>query len=402
LVPSLEESATLRLIGDLIDGTHLAIPDRLGSVFASAAERAGWEIVVLLIDYEQRELRPLPGDAQGVGSQSVDGTLAGRCFRQVEAVDIGHSDGYMWVPLIDGVERLGVLRLRLPGGAGLQDVAASRHVRWVAQLIAHLIASKTPYADYFHIARLTQQRSVPSELIWSALPPLTVACEGLVIAGGLEPTHAVAGDIFDYAIDDDVAHIAIADATGHDLRAALVGAMILATFRAGRRRLLEIDATVAEIDNVLLAYEAYTYATGVFGQLDLTNGAFRYVNAGHPAPLLLRDGKVVKPLDAGRRILLGWPDHRATIGVEHLEPGDWLVFHTDGVTEARDEHHTFFGLERLIDVVERCAAHHQNAAETLRGVMHAVLAHQSQVLQDDATVVVVQWMTARESELEAT
>jgi hypothetical protein len=55
----------------------------------------------------------------------------------------------------------------------------------------------------------------------------------------------------------------------------------------------------------------------------------------------------------------------------------------------------------LIDVVERCAADRQNASETLRRITHAVLRHQHQVLQDDATVVIVQWNSTLEQELTA-
>ena len=139
----------------------------------------------------------------------------------------------------------------------------------------------------------------------------------------------------------------------------------------------------------------------MFSQLDLTSGQYRYVNAGHPAPLLLRDGKVIKSLSEGRRILLGLDGHPVAIGTEHLEPGDWLVLYTDGVTEARGADGEFFGIERLVDVVERCAADQQNAAETLRHVTRTVLDHQRHVLQDDATLVIVQWMTALERELTA-
>jgi phosphoserine phosphatase RsbU/P len=316
-------------------------------------------------------------------------------------VPASRTDVQLWVPLIDGVERLGVLGVRLPDGVDVHDSVTAGPVRWVAYLIAHLIASKAPYADYFHMARTTQPRSVPSELIWSTLPPVTVACEGLVIAGALEPSHAVAGDTFDYAIDDGVAHLAIADATGHDLHASVEGALILATYRACRRRLLDLPATVGEIDEVLTSYGEHTYATGVFAQLDLADGAFRFVNAGHPAPLLVRDGKVIKELDAGRRTLLGFRSNGVAIATERLQEGDWLVLYTDGITEARDDTGQFFGLERLIDIVERCAADQQNAAESLRRVTHAVMDHQDNALQDDATIVVVQWKTALERDLTA-
>lgn len=390
------------LLGGLLDEAHLAVPDHMPSIVAKAASRSGWEINIYVVDFDQHVLKPLSSNPHGHHEHSVEGTLAGRCFRQSEPVVVGRAASEAWVPLIDGVERLGVLHVRLPVGDDITDPETAREVRWVAYLIGHLLAGKTAYSDYLHRARLNHPRSVQSELIWSLLPPLTVACHGLAIAGGLEPSHSLAGDIFDYAIDSGVAHIAIADATGHDLESAVVGALLLASYRTTRKQEQDLRAAVAAIDAVLTGYGDDTYATGVLGELDLGAGTFSYINAGHPAPLLLRDGRIVKSLDAGRRVLFGLPARYVAPGVEQLERGDWLVFYTDGVVEARDSARQFFGLERLIDVVERCAADHQNASETLRRITHAVLRHQHQVLQDDASVVIVQWNTTLEQELTAT
>ena len=306
------------------------------AVVADATRRAGWEVTIYVVDFDQHTLRELSTPDQTPQQHSVDGTLAGRCFRQSQPVFTGHRANEAWIPLIDGVERLGVMHVRLPIGSDITEPQVARHVRWVAYLIGHLLASKTAYSDYLHMARVNKPRSVQSELIWSALPPLTVACHGLAIAGGLEPSHSLAGDIFDYAIDSGVAHVAIADANGHDLQAALIGALVIAAYRCGRKQLKDLGATAGDIDAALSSYGASALATGVLGQLHLATGTFRYINAGHPAPLLLRDGRIVKSLDAGRRILFGLAGRDAVPGVEQMEAGDWLVFYTDGVVEARD------------------------------------------------------------------
>jgi serine phosphatase RsbU (regulator of sigma subunit) len=116
----------------------------------------------------------------------------------------------------------------------------------------------------------------------------------------------------------------------------------------------------------------------------------------------MRNGKVVKSLNGGRRILLGFPGHEVPIATEPLEPGDWIILYTDGVVEARDADGRMFGLARLINLIQRCAADGQSAAESLRRIIHQVLEHQQGVLQDDATIVLVQWMTSLEGELAAT
>ncbi|MBI5090468.1 MAG: serine/threonine-protein phosphatase [Actinobacteria bacterium] len=356
-----------------------------------------------VVDYEQRLLVGLGPNDVGA-TLSVDGSLAGRAFRHIEPVAVRGAHDRLWLPIIDGVERLGVLDVRLSpptdARAALQDRDERDRLGRFAHLVGHLLGSKSPYGDVFHRARLHRDRTVASELVWSLLPPLTVACHGVVISGLLEPHHTVAGDIFDYAVDQDVAHAAIIDATGHDLRSSVIGAIALAAYRNSRRRGDGLTDVASNVDATLQSFEDDTYATGVFTQLDLRTGLLRYVNAGHPAPLLVRSSKVVKQLELGHRRLLGLPA-KGPIGVEQLEHGDWVVLYTDGVVEARDPAGEFFGLERFIDVIERRAADHEPAPETLRSILHTIMDHQQGVLQDDATLLVVQWGTGLEDELDA-
>lgn len=211
------------------------------------------------------------------------------------------------------------------------------------------------------------------------------------MSGLLEPAEKVAGDVFDYAVHDGVAHVGMFDATGHDLHSSVIGALSLSAYRNGRRRGADIPSLASHIDTTLAGYGLDTYATGLMAELDLTTGVFTYVNAGHLSPLLLRSGKVVGSLDGGRRILLGFSNRAAIPAEEQLEPGDVVVLYTDGIVEARDSARAFFGLDRFVDILEQSAAEHQGAPETLRRVIHRVLEHQHGLLQDDASVVFVQW-----------
>ncbi len=79
----------------------------------------------------------------------------------------------------------------------------------------------------------------------------------------------------------------------------------------------------------------------------------RYVLAAHPSPLLLRQGRLIKRLEDARRPLLGLGYEGREIGTETLEAGDWLLFYTDGITEARDRVGHFFGEDRLVDFLRR-------------------------------------------------
>jgi serine phosphatase RsbU (regulator of sigma subunit) len=80
------------------------------------------------------------------------------------------------------------------------------------------------------------------------------------------------------------------------------------------------------------------------------------------------------------------PVHQA-----RLQPGDRVLVHTDGVTEARSTGGDLFGEQRLIDSVVRAAATGESAPEVLRRLMRALLAHRDHALRDDATVMLIEW-----------
>jgi serine phosphatase RsbU (regulator of sigma subunit) len=77
--------------------------------------------------------------------------------------------------------------------------------------------------------------------------------------------------------------------------------------------------------------------------------------------------------------------------VTSLEPGDRVLFFTDGVVEARSATGELFGKERLGDLLVRASADANSASETMRRLVHAVLGHQGSSLRDDATLLLLEW-----------
>jgi serine phosphatase RsbU (regulator of sigma subunit) len=210
----------------------------------------------------------------------------------------------------------------------------------------------------------------------------------------MEPYDQVGGDGYDYAVDADRAHVAVFDAVGHDLAAGVTTTLAVAATRNARRAGEGLVAAAAQADQVVADQAGTRFVTALLADLELGTGRLRYLNAGHPPPVLLRHGKMVKTLQSPVRVPLGLGHLSKAVpqvGWEQLEPGDRLLLHTDGVTEARDTHGTQFGLDRLVNLAER---HHRGglpAPETLRRISHAVLTHQRGHLQDDATLLLLEW-----------
>lgn len=400
-MPPVDDARILAALRTLLERVHLATPGQVPDVVAAAAAMLGWSATLYLVDYEQRHLVPFSATGSEPSEPlAIEGTLAGRAFKLVQPVVAHGSVPAVWLPLIDGTHRLGVLRVVEPDGIDLADQTVEEACRLLAHLAGHLVAAKSPYGDALSRVRRSRERTVATELLWDLLPPLSFGCEGLVISAILEPSYEVAADAFDYSVVDDVAHLAAFDATGHDLNGTLAAAVALAALRNSRREGRRLVETIQTIDRFVSEHGAgRIFVTGVLGELHIPSGRLRYANAGHPSPLLMRRGKVVKRLSGGRRVLFGLDREEVAVAEEWLEPDDVVVFYTDGITEARDGQGRFFGIDRLIGHLERSASAGMPAPEMLRRLTHDVLDHQKGVLQDDATLVVAQWSSGEERSL---
>ena len=120
------------------------------------------------------------------------------------------------------------------------------------------------------------------------------------VTGGL--TDEVGGDAFDYSLSERSASLAIFDPVGHTLGSGLIAAVALSAYRSCRRFGGDLAEQVSSIDDTVGAqFSSGAFAAGVLAELALDTGRLRYVNAGHPQPLIMRGGKVVKPLAGGLR-----------------------------------------------------------------------------------------------------
>jgi hypothetical protein len=380
---------------DLLNASHLAGPDDIPTLVTAAGATCGaQEAIVFVADYDQVVLIPLlTGQAHTRQPIAIDGTLAGRAFTEVAPYDATNGDANtLWIPVLDGTERLGVLQLTFPPSQPIDDSARAGYLA-LGSLIAELLMTRGVYGDSIERTRRRLPHSVPAELQWTQLPPLTFATPRVAIAGALVPTNEVAGDSFDYAVNGDITHIAIIDAMGHGLEATLLSAVAIAAMRNGRRSGLSLADTVRSVDKHISAqFGDDKFVTGILGELHLATGLWRWVNAGHPPALVVRDGKVVKALEADVNPPLGLLGTSPLIGEERLQRGDRLLLHSDGVVDARDASGEFFGTERLVDFVTKEAASGRPAPETLRRLTLAILTYQGGELQDDATTLLVEWM----------
>jgi serine phosphatase RsbU (regulator of sigma subunit) len=286
------------------------------------------------------------------------------------------------------------MELTFPEADAPLSVAVLTICERYAHLISILIVTKNAYGHVFERVRRRRPMTVSSELLWSLTPPLVAGTDDVVVAGLLEPCYDMGGDALDHAIHDDVLHMAVFDAMGHGLAAAGVAAFALSAYRHSRLEGASLPETYAQIDAAVAEqFRGSRFITAVLAQLHLPSGDLRWVSAGHPAPLLLRDGRLVKTLDLppAPPMGTGLSAVAPVEGAEGLEPGDMVLLYTDGLTEARRPGGELFTAARLGEFIERQAAAGQAAPETLRRLREAIIERGAGALRDDATALLVEW-----------
>jgi hypothetical protein len=291
-------------LSSLLRAAHLMSPSRLATTVATHGRALGVaETVLYLADYEQVALLPVPGD--GVPERQelpIEGTMAGRSFRRVEVLTSSAGPAVrMWLPLLDGVERLGVVELTL---ASTPDEESEERLKAFVSLVAELVVTKDAYSDVFSRLRRRKTLSLAAEMQWELLPPPTFGTERVVITGGLEPAYDVGGDSFDYAVNGNTADLLVIDSVGHGLPAAVLASVAISAYRHARRNMLELPEIAAEVNAAVAGqFPGSQFATAVIARLDIDTGRLRWINAGHRGPLAGRG--VLRRAAAGRLRPLG-------------------------------------------------------------------------------------------------
>ncbi|RKN40152.1 serine/threonine protein phosphatase [Streptomyces hoynatensis] len=390
--------AGYRALDALMFDAEAGAPEDVPLLAAKAASRMGLaEATIYLADVQQDRLVPLPGAQPEPPALPIDGTLAGWCYRtsSVQTTEAEPTGLRVWIPMLDGVERVGVLGLR---GDRL-DAPRLRFCRSLATLLTMIVLTKGSHSDNYTRLQRSAPMRLSAELLWAFLPPRTLNARDVLCTAALEPAYEMGGDSFDHALVGSRMHATVLDAMGHDLRAGLTSAVALAGGRNARRSGLGLGELAESVDEILAAEFPTRYCTGVFVQLDLPTGELEWVNCGHPVPLLIRGLRLVPgAFDRAPELPLGFgalTGQRRAVHRLSLRPGDRVLLYTDGVTDARSSSGERFGLKNFTEFIIRATAAGEPAYETLRRLIHALLAHHDDRLTDDATIVLFEWRPER-------
>jgi hypothetical protein len=267
-------------------------------------------------------------------------------------------------------------------------------------LVGSMIVLWLRFPRYVHAMQLQEQAEVAQSVQADLLLAPDFALRDLDFSATCVPAWHVGGDFYDvFSAGEGCVAIAIGDVSGAGLPASviagvLVGAVRSSSWLAGSA---EHEASSRQLNDLLhMRTSLDRFASLFWSYYEPGERVLRYVNAGHPPPILLRrngvDDSGVERLEEGGPVLGVLPAAKYCQGAVSISPGDLLILYSDGVTEAPNASEEQFGEERLIAVIRDYAQ--GSAAEIRNEILKQVRSFIGKLeVQDDLTLVVVRFQT---------
>lgn len=292
------------------------------------------------------------------------------------------------IPMIHKGQVIGVLDLESPQ----LNYFTEDHVQTLSILAANLAVSLENARLYEKLARdearLERDLQAAKRIQGALLQPVPSEDYGLDMAARYLSAREVCGDLYEFLrYGPQQLGIALGDVSGKGTAAALYGAVAIGIMRSLSPQKLQ-PADILKVMNQIIGERRIEgrFMTACFATWQKAKRKLRVANAGQSQPLLYKDGHCEKieltgfPLGIFEEV-----NYDEWNGV--LEPGEILVFHSDGIAESTNPEGQFFGTEKLRKLIEQ---HHElQAAELADLILREVdWFTQNAPLADDRTLVI--------------
>ncbi|MBN1265363.1 MAG: SpoIIE family protein phosphatase [Anaerolineales bacterium] len=302
--------------------------------------------------------------------------------------------GHTIVPLILENRSIGALVInhRTPR---LFEEDEIRLLQLMANQVAIALEKAQLQLDTVERQRLEHELKLAHSIQQNMLPLQCPSPQGWQFAAAYRPAREIGGDFYDFyefPTEPDLLGIVIADVTDKGIPAALFMASsrtILRTIAFSGR---DPAAALARANDLIMRDgKTDTFISAFYALANTRTGRIRYASAGHNPPLLFRAAdNSIQTLDA-RGIVLGVVEiaqfEQKTV---YMQPGDAIVFFTDGVTDAVDTQKNLYGQEQLVECLQSCG--NQDADRILESILDRIDQYSgSAPRSDDLTMVVARY-----------
>jgi len=242
----------------------------------------------------------------------------------------------------------------------------------------------------------------------SLLPKELVGVPQVKFAARFYPSQFVSGDIYNiFRLDETIIGLYHIDVSGHGVPASLFSVSLsqLLNTNISSRNLLKIPIpeppyylinppdrviSMLEAENT---YEKYSiYFTMIYMLIDIKNREIKYTRAGHNPPVIIRhNGNVEIPKMGGLPVGWGFERDDEVIGIA-VQPGDKLFMYSDGINEATNEQKEMFGMERLVNILQK------NREKDIDQILDLIIEQlqkftNSDSFEDDVSIIGLAWQS---------
>jgi sigma-B regulation protein RsbU (phosphoserine phosphatase) len=299
------------------------------------------------------------------------------------------------VPLTVKAKLLGVIYVDNRLHVGIFSQADLDLLRAIASSAAIAIENARLYQVAVDKGRMERELQMARKVQASLLPQERPSIPGWAFSARWKPAREVGGDYYDFIpIKSGRLGVIIADVTDKGMPAALFMASTRSIMRASLPQAVSPAEGLTQANRLICAEsEDRLFVTLFYGLLDPESGDFTYVNAGHNPPLVYQcneesHGGELKQLSATGLQLGIDVESIYGQGMVKLQPGDFVLLYTDGVTDALDAGKNDFGMDRLQEVVlSNCSASPEEMLDSLQAALDTFTG--STAPYDDMTMLVI-------------
>ncbi|MGI5380455.1 PP2C family protein-serine/threonine phosphatase [Streptomyces sp. CA-251387] len=354
-------------------------------------------VQLFLADYGLATLRPVhpaPGPSEPMPTH---GSPAARAFGSQEPfVDKLTDDQVcLYLPVSVRGDRLGVLAVTMPSAGQAEECL--HELAEVAQVLGHEVIVADRDTDLYLRARRADRLTLAAEMQWQLLPGRSCTRPEYALGAQLEPAYAIFGDNFDWSATADRLMLYITNGMGEGIEASLLTTLGINALRNARRAGLPIADQAALADQAIHAqYRGDAYLSVLLLDLDLRTGRLQVVDAGSPQMLRLR-GRTVTAVDLEAQLPLGMFEETNYVAQEFaIEPGDRLVFASDGVYAVAAPGGERYGERALARAIVSTSL--LPAADVPGAVLRELSGHRgTPVAGDDALIACLDWFGSRQA-----
>ncbi len=249
------------------------------------------------------------------------------------------------------------------------------------------------FKEFLVKLRMEEDLTSAHDLQMSMLPATCPEVEGYQIAASSTPAREVGGDFFDFfKIGEGKLGLIIGDVTGKSVSGALIMSASRSVFRMLSEEELSVGETMMRANRRLKKdIKSGMFVALLYAVLDAEDGSIGLCSAGQTQPLLMsaKTAEATLVETVGDTFPLGILDDANYEETQlQMEPGDKVVFYTDGIVEAMNKHEDMYGFERLQEVIK------SSPAETAEALMNDIIRSVSDFTgaapqHDDLTIIVV-------------